>query len=373
MNQPDRCEPAGPNHGGRPQRASANPVQPRMAGQVELSRDIRVVSEECDLKRLEYLEQRHIWIIDDYIKQNDSKRLIISEPIEEDWSNRRTIKWDSFVTDDTDWSRGRWRCDSYHYHMTLSVALAEKHCLSKNGRRLYVSRDVHTTGSSTAETNKREAQTTESDVAEMGAMLDEAAEVQEKSVTDNDAFESLSTPGDERGHPTVRSSSGASRSADIVGVGKCDVDTSEAHEDRSTTHDVKDATLQRAEHIHQRSTAETHRVMPNDSSNDNVVNGLDFDDPPDCNLVGEARHLDQLIAAGWKTINLQVPNISFIDASAEVPGVTTTVSMVKRALSSEMNDKEIKISRYKCRDLHLNRSLHFDCSHTARPPGAAAA
>ena len=47
-----------------------------------------------------------------------------------------------------------------------------------------------------------------------------------------------------------------------------------------------------------RRAAETYRVMPNDSSNDNVVNGLDFDDPPDCNLVGEARHLDQLIAAG---------------------------------------------------------------------------
>ena len=88
--------------------------------------------------------------------------------------------------------------------------------------------------------------------------------------------------------------------------------------------------------------------MLNDSSNSSVVNGLDFDDPPDCNLDDEARHLDQLIAAGWKTINLQVPNISFIDASTEAPGVTTTVSMVKRALSSEMNDKEIKISRYKC-------------------------
>ena len=36
MNQPDRCEPAGSNHGGRPQRVSANPVQPRMAGHVKL-------------------------------------------------------------------------------------------------------------------------------------------------------------------------------------------------------------------------------------------------------------------------------------------------------------------------------------------------
>ena len=168
-----------------------------------------------------------------------------------------------------------------------------------------------------------------------------------------------------------------------------------------------------------------HRGMLDDSSNNNVVNGLDFDDPPDCNLDDEAwcpirqhhlnldvgvaedadsnahrrlpgqqglgtlggldgnsihddairthQHLDQLIAAGWKTINLQAPNISFIDASTEAHGVTTTVSMVKRALSSEMNDKEIKISRYKCRDSHLNRSLHFNCSHTARPPGAAAA
>ena len=42
MNQPNRpakCEPAGSNHGGRPQRVSANPVQPRMAGHVKLSRD----------------------------------------------------------------------------------------------------------------------------------------------------------------------------------------------------------------------------------------------------------------------------------------------------------------------------------------------
>ena len=142
---------------------------------------------------------------------------------------------------------------------------------------------------------------------------------------------------------------------------------------RSTIHDVKDATLQRADHIDQRSRAETHRVMSNDSSNDNVANGLDFDDPPDYNLDDEARHLDQLIAAGWKAINSQALSISFTDTSNEAPGVNATASTLKRASGSEMNDKEIKISRYKCRDSHLNRSLHFDCSHTARPPGAAAA
>ena len=135
----------------------------------------------------------------------------------------------------------------------------------------------------------------------------------------------------------------------------------------------KDATLQQADHTHQLSRTETHRVMPNDSSNDNVANGLDFDDPPDCNLVGEARHLDQLITAGWKAINSQALSISFTNTSNEAPGVNATASTLKRASGSEMNDKEIKISRYKCRDSHLNRSLHFDCSHTARPPGAAAA
>ena len=170
----------------------------------------------------------------------------------------------------------------------------------------------------------------------------------------------------------MKTASESSKSVNNIGIEKCDVDTLVLPEDTTLVMGT-DATLQRADHIHQLSRSETHRGMLNDSSNNNVINGLDFDDPPDCNLDDEARHLDQLIAAGWKAINSQALSISFTDTSNEAPGVNATASALKRASGSEMNDKEIKISRYKCRDLQLNRSLHFDCSHTARPPGAAAA
>ena len=202
MNNPceSPCEPTGSNHGARPPRALVTPVQPRMAGHVKLSRDNEMASEECvyhalsrHLEGLEDLERRQIWTVkeQDYTREQERIVVYISESIKDIKDDTRIIKWE--VLDDVWYERLR-----NGWTLWASMATVEKSCLAQNGCRVYDPRDVHTTGSSTAETNKREAETTESDGAAMRATLDEAPEVQEKSVKDSDASESLSMPGGER-------------------------------------------------------------------------------------------------------------------------------------------------------------------------------
>ena len=74
-----------------------------MAGQVELSRDIRVASEECFYKALssylegwKYLERRLVYdiVVDDDNVQEGTKGVMISEPIDDsDDCHKHACRW----------------------------------------------------------------------------------------------------------------------------------------------------------------------------------------------------------------------------------------------------------------------------------------